>query len=313
MNERLRAYLQLFRLPNVFTAMADVLAGFFVTHPVLAGLPWHVLALLLTASSLLYTAGMVLNDVFDAEQDARERPHRPIPSGRISRPFARQLGLSMLVLGVGCGWLASHFAVRTDGAIEWRPAIISTLLAAAVLMYDKVLKRSFIAPFAMGSCRFLNVLLGMSAAATAWDPAHYLIAGGIGIYIVGVTWFARTEAHVSRRGMLLAGVLLMAAGIGTLALFPQFLEGSAIKLDPRVKLNIWYAWLALLAGFVLIRCGRAVIDPAPGRVQSAVKQAILWLIFLDAAACVAVCAYPALFIVLLIIPAMWLGKWVYST
>ena len=27
---------------------------------------------------------MVLNDVFDAEVDARERPERPIPSGRVS-------------------------------------------------------------------------------------------------------------------------------------------------------------------------------------------------------------------------------------
>ena len=40
----------------------------------------------------LYAAGMVLNDAFDAELDARERPERPIPSGRISRSRHGVLG-----------------------------------------------------------------------------------------------------------------------------------------------------------------------------------------------------------------------------
>ena len=34
---------------------------------------------------------MVLNDVFDAEVDAREQPDRPIPSGRVSRRAAALL------------------------------------------------------------------------------------------------------------------------------------------------------------------------------------------------------------------------------
>jgi 4-hydroxybenzoate polyprenyltransferase len=72
-----RAYLQLVRLPNVFTAMADILLGFLLTHRRLD--PWPQFALLLVASCLLYLAGMVLNDYFDREQDARERPFRPIP------------------------------------------------------------------------------------------------------------------------------------------------------------------------------------------------------------------------------------------
>ena len=66
----MRAYLQLVRLPNVFTAMADILLGYLLTHEYVRF--WPVLALLLGASSLLYMAGMVLNDYFDREQDARE-------------------------------------------------------------------------------------------------------------------------------------------------------------------------------------------------------------------------------------------------
>ena len=81
----LLGYLQLLRLPNVFTAIADVLMGFLVTHAVIQPGEGWILALLATTSVLLYMAGMVLNDVFDADVDARERPWRPIPSGRVSR------------------------------------------------------------------------------------------------------------------------------------------------------------------------------------------------------------------------------------
>ncbi len=76
----LRTYLQLMRFPAVFTAMADILLGFLLNHDSfqhdLMGL-----GLLLVSSSCLYLAGMVLNDVFDREVDARERPNRPIPFG----------------------------------------------------------------------------------------------------------------------------------------------------------------------------------------------------------------------------------------
>ena len=78
-----RAYLQLLRLPNVFTALADVAMGLLVAGGALDN--WHVLVPLGIASAGLYLAGMVLNDWFDAELDARERPSRPIPSGAFRR------------------------------------------------------------------------------------------------------------------------------------------------------------------------------------------------------------------------------------
>ncbi len=89
----LTPYVQLLRLPNLFTAMADVAMGFLFVRASWAWNPapinlrpigaW-VLALLALASALLYAAGVVLNDVFDLERDRRERPERPLPSGRVS-------------------------------------------------------------------------------------------------------------------------------------------------------------------------------------------------------------------------------------
>lgn len=307
---RIRALLELFRLPNVFTAMADIFLGFLITHQDFQ--PWHVFALLLAASCLLYTAGMVLNDVFDRDIDAQERPRRPIPSGRISLAFARRLGFSMLLAGVGCGIAASQL----DG--QWRGGLTAAALAAAVISYDWLLKRTPLAPVAMGACRALNVLLGMSASAGAWQPMHFVVAGGLGVYIVGVTWFARTEARESSRLQLGLSTAVLVAGIGLLARFPTW---ATPDLDPvswpkfaegaGQNWSFFWIMMMLLIGW---RCLLAVMDPAPYRVQSAVKNCLRSLIILDAMACVAVRG-PWLggMIILLLLPMLYLGRWLYST
>ena len=70
------AYLQLLRLPNVFTAWADVSMGYLLATGGHAS--WRVFDLvfvpLIICSSSLYLAGMVLNDVCDYAQDCRQRP-----------------------------------------------------------------------------------------------------------------------------------------------------------------------------------------------------------------------------------------------
>ncbi len=47
----------------------------------------------------IYAAGIALNDVFDYEIDLKERPGRPLPSGRVSRRFAAWTGGGLLLLG----------------------------------------------------------------------------------------------------------------------------------------------------------------------------------------------------------------------
>ena len=107
----LQSYLELLRLPNVFTAVADVAMGFFfvqaawafnsdVQPPALLPIGIWSVGLLVAASASLYLAGMVLNDVFDIELDDEEQPYRPLPSGRISLSAARWLGWNLLSAGV---------------------------------------------------------------------------------------------------------------------------------------------------------------------------------------------------------------------
>ncbi|MBI3837614.1 MAG: UbiA family prenyltransferase [Planctomycetia bacterium] len=300
----MRAYLELLRLPNVFTAMADILLGFLFTHEQLQ--PWPQFALLLGASSSLYLAGMVLNDFFDQAQDARERPARPIPSGRVSAKTARRLGFGMLALGAALGWAAGM------SAGEIRPALVAMLLATAVLIYDGVLKKTPLAPLVMGACRMLNVLLGMSVAAQSWQAVNWLVAGGIGLYIVGVTVFARTEARESDRPQLILGMAILLGGIALLAWLPHWATGEewpAIRIPQRW--NLFWSLIGLLAGW---RCLRAIVDPRPALVQAAVKNCIFSLVVLDAGACLAVQdTYWGLVILSLLVPTTMLGRWVYST
>src|SRR5262249_13418120 len=119
---RLLVWLRLMRLPNVFTAMADIAMGFLFTHETLE--PISTFGLLLLSSSCLYTAGMVLNDVFDVEQDRRERPQRPIPSGRIDYHSATVLGTSLLTLGAFAAYLT-----RDRSQTDWRLATVIAALA----------------------------------------------------------------------------------------------------------------------------------------------------------------------------------------
>ncbi|WP_252541993.1 UbiA family prenyltransferase, partial [Streptomyces sp. RO-S4] len=103
------AWAELVRLPALFTVPGDTLAGMAA-----AGRTPGPRALLPVGSSLcLYAAGMVLNDWADRAEDAVERPHRPLPSGRV-RPaaaFAAACGLT------GAGLLLAARAGRPALAV----------------------------------------------------------------------------------------------------------------------------------------------------------------------------------------------------
>jgi 4-hydroxybenzoate polyprenyltransferase len=303
---RVHAYAQLIRLPNVFTALADIGLG-LLTTATLGQAPatarwWLAGGCLLAASACLYSAGMVWNDWFDLEQDRRERPFRPLPSQRISTISAARLGGALVVAGLALAALAgSHAPV-------WNPAplAIAAILVTAILFYDGWLKRTWAGPLGMGACRFLNVLLGFSLwdeALTSWGLHG---AATVGLYIVGVTWFARTEARASRRAQLFAAAMVMAAAL--LLAMPLPLWFSPGATSP------FFVYLLVATGFVVgWPIYQAILRPTPKLVQAAIKQAIFGLVFLDATLATALAGVTGLAILLLLLPAIYLGRWVYST
>ncbi|GIT29427.1 MAG: hypothetical protein Ct9H300mP1_14730 [Planctomycetaceae bacterium] len=66
----------------------------------------------------------------------------------------------------------------------------------------------------------LGATIGGSLEALAHGPPLH-VAAGLGIYITGVTWFARNEAGSSTRGQLTAAVLLINIGLATLIPSPE--------------------------------------------------------------------------------------------
>ncbi len=201
-------YLQLLRLPTVFTAMADIVLGrMFVNGRTLE--PYPEFFTVLAASCALYLSGMVFNDFFDVAQDTAERPTRPIPSGKVSRRSAMILGVVLMLVGIG-----------TAATLSTPTLVVAITLAVMILGYDGYLKRTPLGPLAMGSCRFLNVMLG---AAASYDRLfqlmarpHLVVAIGLGVYIIGVTWFARTEAKASSRNQLTGALVVVNLGLAVL-------------------------------------------------------------------------------------------------
>src|SRR4051794_24098067 len=98
----LRAWMQLLRPPNLFTVPGDPLAGYlFANHGFLSrSLGWAM-----TASLLLYSAGLVLNDLADEAEDRRERPSRPLPSGSVPPAGAWALAIVLALAGLAAAWL----------------------------------------------------------------------------------------------------------------------------------------------------------------------------------------------------------------
>lgn len=292
---------KLLRLPNVFTAFADILlagcaTGLIVEQPL-------TIILLCLASGCLYLSGMVWNDVFDRKDDAISQAFRPIPSGQVNVAMAFLIA-SLLMLG----GIAIAFAARPAGAeIGFTdPFTVALVLAAAILLYDAWLKRTPLGPVGMGLCRSLNVLLGL-APSIALLPIEipWLLPAVTGTYIVGVTWFARTEEKESNRHHLLG-----ACGVIALSLFLALVLRS--RTPPEA--TVFFPYLLAAFGFLVgVPLARAVQKPGPKEVQTAIKRSVLGLVALDAVLATAFVGLPGLLILLLLPPALVLGKWVYST
>jgi 4-hydroxybenzoate polyprenyltransferase len=147
---------------------------------------------LLLAISLFYVAGMYLNDAFDREIDARERPERPIPSGLISSTTVFATGFAMLAAGLALVILAGGMEGGIGG---WRASLAAGVLAGAIVLYDWHHKGNPLSPVLMGMCRVLVYLVAGYASAPIPGVALYVGAGLLLCYLVGLTYVAKFETR----------------------------------------------------------------------------------------------------------------------
>lgn len=299
-NGKPRAWCELLRLPNVFTAMTNVLAGYWLAS---ADLVWSWrLGVLLFASCALYSSGILLNDLHDLEIDRRERPSGPLPSGRVDIGHARVVAIGLLVLGViagatagTTGWTIGDLLSASNHA-----GLAVAALAACILAYDLLLKATPLGPIVLGACRGLTVLMAMVAVpGGTLDPQGVAVVAMF-VFVASITFFGRREAECNSRGRLICGTIGILASL-LILLFVVMWNHA----DDEMTLVFWLA-----VSFHFLRVAvRAIRRPDPATVQYTMRTFILGIAAMDAVAATAAAGWAAGAIVLaLLVPATVLAK-----
>ena len=271
----LRAYLELVRVSNLPTVLSNVVVGLALgsaqTGIETAGIEPVIAAASLLAIALIYSGGMALNDVLDAEIDRAERPGRPIPSGRVSQTSASVLA-------------AAGFALAL-GLLTWtgpEAALMGLTLIAIVALYNLLHSRNAAAVLLMGAARGMVYLTAAAAAGWAIQPGRVAwLAAMLVAYTVAFSIVARGETSGRPGGLQRAA----ASAIPLLVLAPVAIASPAhillaivaaipfviwtalaartiLKHPPRVgtAVHMWLSGFCLLDVFVLNFLGRPVLS-----------------------------------------------------
>jgi 4-hydroxybenzoate polyprenyltransferase len=184
---KLKTLLLLGRTSNLPTVWSNMLAGAVLSGAVFGA---NSLAVLLLCGSAFYEGGMFLNDAFDADIDAKERPGRPIPSGQAARSTVYLLGFGLLAAGLVALSISAALGFTQPGEL---PILAGAFTCAAVLVYNRWHKGHAWSPLVMGACR--AGLYATAALAVSGELGQVVLfgAGSLWLYIVGLTHIARFE------------------------------------------------------------------------------------------------------------------------
>ena len=264
-SQRLKEYLLLIRLPNVFTTPSNILAGYFAAVAVSEANGVHLIALMVS-SGLLYIVGIVLNDYFDIEIDKRERPFRPLPSGKISKRHALAIVIVALLIANTIAWVVV-------GQVS---LAVSLALTFAIIAYDYHLKHGILGSFAMGGTRFLNLILGASPVLMYINNHSLAIVGtaaaSLFLYVSSITILSKREAENQRPDSAI--VFLMVFGVI-----------SAVASLGLLLLNLHWTFLinlSIFAAVMIVTFKRYLLkESSSPSVQKAVRNMVISIIILD--------------------------------
>ena len=324
-----RQYLLLIRVPNLFTVPSNILAGYFATIST-ANADVDQLLSLIVSSVLLYVSGIVLNDYFDINVDRKERPSRPLASGRITKRSALLLAVISIVAG-------NILAL----SVSWTSFIISGSLTLVIFAYNYRLKRNAISnPLAMGLARFLNVVLGGSPAlglVLTNDLILFFVGYCLFLYIAAISLLSRKEVSdtitffsrsswipivLSASTIVLIIVSILVVGIYgyfrfdfifSLIIFSCVMSGTFLRLCVTLKR------LTESTGEKPYKMNEEGVKDIDGmgasrEIQRTIKTMILSIIILDSIFLSGLVGiYIGLVVLLLVIPPIVLGRKLYVT
>jgi len=250
--------LRLGRVSNVPTVWTNVAAGVALSG---AGFPVEILVGAMLAMSLFYIGGMYLNDAFDRDIDARERPERPIPSGLIAAGTVFAIGFALMAVG----WLMLlAIGYGPNDGTRWRAPLVGAALAGAIILYDMWHKANPLSPVIMGLCRML-VYVGAAVAVAPFVSAEVAVAAAVSLsYLIGLTFAAKQESlgritNAWPLGFLAVAVVyalwtatMGVAGFLAAAAFLGWLAWSMLLLLKPDRVNVPRAVISLIAGICLL-------------------------------------------------------------
>lgn len=265
-NVSIKDYLVLVRLPNLFTLPSNILVGMATVSSLAFTLTsFTQFLLLVTISVLLYCVGIVLNDLYDFDIDKKERPNRPLPSGKISRRSA-------IVLVA----IFSTIALILSLQVSFSTLVISSILFSVIFGYDKYLKNTHAGPFTIASARVINILLGTSVSLRSVDSYSQIVTLTFVliitfVYVSLIGFISRYEVHgFSDNTKLLLPLAIVATVISSIILFSLM---GFFKLESLIILSLF--------SFIMIISFSRIYRRDSGRTQQIVRNMILSIIVLD--------------------------------
>jgi 4-hydroxybenzoate polyprenyltransferase len=178
------AFFRLIRWPNlVFIIITQVLFYYCIYFPQLKETPIVIsdklFFLLITASVLIAAAGYIINDYFDIQIDAINKPERMVVNKYIKRRWAIVWHLVFSVIGILLSFYVS-FKIKV-----WPIFIINILCVVALYFYSTTFKKKLL----IG-----NLII---AALTGWVILDvYLFAGA---EILSLKGFVESNTHFNAR------------------------------------------------------------------------------------------------------------------
>jgi heme O synthase-like polyprenyltransferase len=262
----IRDYLILIRIPNLFTIPSNVMVG-FSQLVLLNNANWTTLLILIVTSLLLYTVGIVLNDYIDRQIDRRERPTRPLPSGRIS---ARSALILVLVATLSSILAAAYVSSLT--------LIIVLIIIGTILAYDYWLKSSTFGHFVMALSRVFNIVLGFS-------PLLFLpfsnnndlirivvILSSMFIYVFTISYLSKFETGA------LSKKINYTVSVPSISTIPILL--ALFTIMGYFKLDLLFI-LPIFIGMLLITFGKRYVRLGTNEAGHIVRNLVLSIIILD--------------------------------
>jgi geranylgeranylglycerol-phosphate geranylgeranyltransferase len=260
---RLSGFIIITRPVNSFVAgLAAIVAYLIDTGTVI---PESLLLFFIVA--LITAAGNVINDFFDAEIDAINRPDRPIPSGAVSKGAARGFALTLFLAGI----LVSFF---------------TNSLCIGIAIFNSILLIAYAAKLKSTPLIGNIVVAYLSASIFLFGGALNGIDGFIHIIpVAAITFFAMLSRELLKDAEDVEGdraggadTVPIRIGIKKTSEFACITAGLAVVASfiPYVWWGVWYlAGILVVDIIIIIAALRGLGCETPGCVKASNASSLL--------------------------------------